>query len=54
VVRSSAVTEPSRVAYVFERLRIVIASAVTAMRAWSVHQARVTAGGGDGAPAQLG
>src|SRR5437588_749424 len=42
VVRSRAATAPSRVAYVFERLRTVIASVATAMGAWSVHQLRAT------------
>jgi hypothetical protein len=37
VVRSRAATAPSRVAYVFERLRMVIASVATAIGAWSVH-----------------
>src|SRR5215470_13020611 len=53
VVRSSALTDPSRVAYVFERLRMVIALVATAMRAWSVHHARGRAGRGDGARPHL-
>src|SRR5207237_5690736 len=36
VARSSAATAPSRVAYVFDRWRTVIASVATAVRTWSV------------------